>query len=50
MVRALVGTFVDVGRSKLNVADINEILRDKNRSLASQSAPARGLILEKIYY
>ena len=50
MVRALVGTFVDVGRSKLNVADINGILRDKNRSLASQSAPARGLILEKIYY
>ncbi len=50
MVRALVGTFVDVGRSKLNVADINDILRDKNRSLASQSAPARGLILEKVYY
>jgi len=50
MVRALVGTFVDVGRNKLTVADIKDILRDKNRSSASQSAPARGLILERVLY
>jgi tRNA pseudouridine38-40 synthase len=50
MVRTLVGTFVDIGRSKLNVTDIREIMKGKNRSLASQSAPAKGLILEKVYY
>ena len=50
MVRALVGTFVDIGRNKLTVSDMNTILRDKNRSSASQSAPARGLILERVFY
>jgi tRNA pseudouridine38-40 synthase len=50
MVRALVGTFVDIGRKKLEVTDIKDILKDKNRSSASQSAPARGLILEKVIY
>jgi tRNA pseudouridine38-40 synthase len=50
MVRALVGTFVDIGRGKLTITDFREIMKGKNRSLASQSAPARGLILEKVYY
>jgi tRNA pseudouridine38-40 synthase len=50
MVRTLVGTFVDVGRSKLDITDLQEIIKDKNRALASQSAPARGLMLEKVYY
>ena len=50
MVRALVGTLVDVGRGKLNLTDMNNILKSKNRTTASQSAPANGLILEKIYY
>jgi tRNA pseudouridine38-40 synthase len=50
MVRALVGTFVDIGRNKLTVSDMKTILQDKNRSSASQSAPARGLILEKVFY
>jgi tRNA pseudouridine38-40 synthase len=50
MVRALVGTLVDVGRGRLKLTDIIEILRAKNRSAASQSAPAKGLILEKVFY
>jgi len=50
MVRALVGTFVDVGRNKLTVTDIKNILKARNRSTASQSAPARGLTLEKVFY
>jgi tRNA pseudouridine38-40 synthase len=50
MVRALVGTLVDVGRGRLNLTDIIEILGAKNRSAASQSAPAKGLILEKVFY
>jgi tRNA pseudouridine38-40 synthase len=50
MVRALVGTMVDIGRSKLNSTDLQEIMNGKNRSLAGQAAPAKGLILEKVYY
>jgi len=50
MVRTLVGTFVDIGRARINVTDIKDILGAKNRSSAGQSAPARGLILEKVFY
>ena len=50
MVRALVGAFVDIGRSKLEISELNHMLQAGNRALASQSAPAKGLILEKIYY
>lgn len=50
MVRALVGTIVDLGRSKLNIGDFADILKGRDRSLAGQAAPARGLILEKVFY
>jgi tRNA pseudouridine38-40 synthase len=50
MVRALVGTLVDVGREKLNCADFQKIVKSQNRIYAGQSAPAKGLILDKIYY
>jgi tRNA pseudouridine38-40 synthase len=50
MVRALVGTFVDIGRSKWEINKINEILTSRDRSVAGQAAPAKGLILEKVYY
>jgi tRNA pseudouridine38-40 synthase len=50
MVRTLVGTLTDIGRSKLKSGDILKILDARDRSMASQSAPAKGLILENIYY
>jgi tRNA pseudouridine38-40 synthase len=50
MVRALVGTFVNIGRSKWEIEKINEIITSRDRSFAGQSAPAKGLILEKVYY
>jgi tRNA pseudouridine38-40 synthase len=50
MVRSLVGTMVDVGRYKIDVKEFQNILNGKNRSLAGQAAPAKGLILEKVYY
>jgi tRNA pseudouridine38-40 synthase len=50
MVRALVGTFVDIGRNKLLISDMDKILSGGDRSLAGNSAPAKGLILERIYY
>jgi len=50
MVRAIVGTLVDVGRGKIEVADFEKIILTKNRNAASASAPAHGLYLVNIQY
>jgi tRNA pseudouridine38-40 synthase len=50
MVRAIVGTLVEVGRGKLSVADVQNILDSKNRCEAGQSVPAHGLFLTRIEY
>lgn len=50
MVRATVGTLVDVGLGKLTPNAIPEILAAKDRSAASTSVPAHGLFLWKIEY
>jgi tRNA pseudouridine38-40 synthase len=50
MVRALVGTFVDIGRGKTTLDFFKHILKKHDRKLAGQSAPACGLILEKVEY
>ena len=50
MVRALVGTFVDIGMGKITNDDFLRILDAKDRTRASQAAPAKGLFLENILY
>ena len=50
MVRATVGTLLDVGMSKLQPEDIDRILADKDRQAASKSAAAHGLFLWEIKY
>ncbi|MBO4499959.1 MAG: tRNA pseudouridine(38-40) synthase TruA [Bacteroidaceae bacterium] len=50
MVRAIVGTLLDVGRHKLTIADFTEIVNGLDRCLAGDSAPAHGLFLEGITY
>lgn len=50
MVRALVGTMVDVGRGFRTWQDFSRIMNAKNRSEAGQSAPALGLFLEEVKY
>lgn len=50
MVRAIVGTLTDVGRGKLSLSDVTNILESKNRCEAGQSVPAHGLFLTKINY
>lgn len=50
MVRATVGTLVDVGRGKISVEDFSSIIEAKDRSLASTSAPSEGLYLVEITY
>jgi tRNA pseudouridine38-40 synthase len=50
MVRALVGTMVEVARGHRDFAEFREILDAKDRSLAGASAPAKGLFLEEVIY
>jgi tRNA pseudouridine38-40 synthase len=50
MVRALVGTMVDVGRGYMPLDEFVKILEKKNRSEAGQAAPAKGLVLEEVVY
>ncbi|MFD2530388.1 MULTISPECIES: tRNA pseudouridine(38-40) synthase TruA [Polaribacter] len=50
MVRAIVGTLVDVGLEKITVDNFREIIESKNRGNAGLSVPAKGLFLTKIKY
>ncbi|MEK6527803.1 MAG: tRNA pseudouridine(38-40) synthase TruA, partial [Nitrospirota bacterium] len=50
MVRNIVGTLAEVGRSKINPLGIKEILELKNRSVSGPTAPGNGLFLEKVEY
>jgi tRNA pseudouridine38-40 synthase len=50
MVRAIVGTLVDLGRNKININDLVNIIGYKDRSRAGESVPAKGLFLQKIEY
>ena len=50
MVRAIVGTLLDVGLGKITVDDFKNIIESKNRSNAGLSVPAKGLFLTQIKY
>jgi tRNA pseudouridine38-40 synthase len=49
MVRSLVGTLVDIGRGRLN-ASLGDIIASRDRGMAGETAPARGLVLEWVGY
>lgn len=50
MVRAITGTLVDVGRTKISIDDFCKIIESTNRCNAGQSAPADGLFLCDVKY
>ena len=50
MVRAMVGTVVEVGLGKRTVASLTEILRARDRSASGQTAPPHGLCLMHVDY
>jgi tRNA pseudouridine38-40 synthase len=50
MVRAIVGTLLDVGYGKISIQEVINIIESKNRSEAGQSVPACGLSLCQISY
>ncbi len=50
MVRAIVGTLLNVGFGKVSLDDFRNIIDSKDRTKAGASAPARGLFLTKVKY
>jgi tRNA pseudouridine38-40 synthase len=50
MVRAIVGTMINIGLGKIQVKDLISIIESKNRSEAGYSVPAHGLYLTQITY
>ena len=50
MVRAIVGTLIEIGLGKKNIQEMHTVIESKNRSLAGYSVPAEGLFLTHIEY
>ena len=50
MVRSVTGTLLDVGRGKLSIDGLREIVERKDRCAAGVSMPACGLFLTKVEY
>jgi tRNA pseudouridine38-40 synthase len=50
MVRAIVGTLIDVGFRKTSLDEFKKIIDSKNRSNAGTSSPAKGLFLTDVEY
>ena len=50
MVRAIVGTMVEVGSGKIQPEDVRKVIENKNRNSAGTSAPAHALFLVDVGY
>ncbi|MEY4539188.1 MAG: hypothetical protein RLZZ306_945 [Bacteroidota bacterium] len=50
MVRAIVGTLLEVGMGKLSVSDFEEIILSRDRKNAGRAVPAEGLFLMEVNY
>lgn len=50
MVRAIVGTLLEVGKHRLSLEEFHQLLLNGTRSDAGQSVPAHGLFLEDVEY
>ncbi|MBR6879221.1 MAG: tRNA pseudouridine(38-40) synthase TruA [Bacteroidales bacterium] len=50
MVRAIVGTMLEVGKGRLNVEGFRSVIEKKDRCSAGESVPAHALFLEDVEY
>jgi tRNA pseudouridine38-40 synthase len=50
MVRAIVGTMINIGLEKISLQDFIQIIESKDRNKAGFSVPAHGLYLTKVEY
>ena len=46
----MVGSMIDVGLGRIAPQEISEILQTNKRTARVVSAPAKGLIMEKVFY
>jgi tRNA pseudouridine38-40 synthase len=50
MVRAIIGTLIEVGKGKMSAVEFRKVLESKERSKAGPTAPAHGLFLKEVKY
>jgi len=50
MVRAVVGTLVEVGRGRMSLSDFRAVIEGRQRTQAGESMPAKALFLERVEY
>jgi tRNA pseudouridine38-40 synthase len=50
MVRSIIGTMMDVGLDKRSVNSFKSLVYQPDRKSIGPTAPAKGLILEKVFY
>ena len=50
MVRAIVGTLLEVGKGRMTLDGIRDVIEQKDRCSAGESVPAQGLFLEVVDY
>ena len=50
MVRAITGTLVEVGLGKRSPHGMRDLIDDRDRGLAGETAPAHGLYLVRVNY
>jgi tRNA pseudouridine38-40 synthase len=50
MCRGIVGTLVQIGQGKFPADEIRRMLAKKDRRVAGMTAPAHGLVLQKVFY
>ena len=50
MVRAVVGTLVEVGRGRMSLDDYRQVIEGRQRTQAGESMPAKALFLENVKY
>jgi tRNA pseudouridine38-40 synthase len=50
MVRAIVGTLLEIGRGKMTINELQSVILNRNRNMAGPSVPAHGLYLTAVTY
>ena len=50
MVRAVVGTLIEVGRGRMTLDEFRQVIEGGRRTQAGESMPAKALFLERVEY
>ena len=50
MMRAIVGTLIEVGRGRLSIEGFRKVIEDKDRCRAGESVPGKALFLVDVTY